>query len=203
MILMQGHEGTVNTVCWDSTGEHLASVSDDLVKVWKIGSGGNAECVHELIYSGNKSHACIFHPTHPSTAIIACSEASHCSLFFSTSLVWCNIHVHLECGLSNMSNARCACLLGRPCKILPTIRLLCVGDETVVFSDVESFVLRIWSSGILLRTRKWPSVRTTNRYLAWLHQVSMVLLLPLVAITASKFGNEVIVPRFLFSFRLL
>ncbi|XP_056162155.1 transcriptional corepressor LEUNIG-like isoform X1 [Syzygium oleosum] len=71
---LQGHEGTVNTVCWDSTGEHLASVSDDLVKVWKIGSGGNAECVHELISAENKSHACVFHPTHPSAAIIACSE---------------------------------------------------------------------------------------------------------------------------------
>ncbi|KAF8036561.1 hypothetical protein BT93_C2319 [Corymbia citriodora subsp. variegata] len=71
---LQGHEGTVNTVCWDSTGELLASMSDDLVKVWKIGSSGNAECIHELIFAGNKSNACIFHPTHPSAAIIACSE---------------------------------------------------------------------------------------------------------------------------------
>lgn len=71
---LQGHEGTVNTICWDSAGEHLASVSDDLVKVWKIGSSGNAECVNELISAGNKSHACVFHPFHPSAAIIGCSE---------------------------------------------------------------------------------------------------------------------------------
>ncbi|XP_030552890.1 transcriptional corepressor LEUNIG-like isoform X2 [Rhodamnia argentea] len=71
---LQGHEGTVNTVCWDSTGEHLASVSDDLVKVWKIGSTGDAECVRKLVSARDKFHAFAFHPTHPSAAIIACSE---------------------------------------------------------------------------------------------------------------------------------
>ncbi|KAH7574184.1 hypothetical protein JRO89_XS03G0263100 [Xanthoceras sorbifolium] len=39
-----------------------ASVSEDAVRVWTVGSGNEGECVHELSCNGNKFHSCVFHP---------------------------------------------------------------------------------------------------------------------------------------------
>ncbi|XVE98242.1 hypothetical protein REPUB_Repub03eG0088800 [Reevesia pubescens] len=71
---LQGHKNVVHSVCWDPTGEFLASVSDDLVRVWTIGSGGKGECVHELNCSGNKFNTCVFHPTYRTLLVIGCYE---------------------------------------------------------------------------------------------------------------------------------
>ncbi|XP_021911778.1 transcriptional corepressor LEUNIG-like isoform X2 [Carica papaya] len=71
---LQGHKGLVHSICWDPSGEYLASVSDDLVKVWTVGSGNKGECIHELSCSGNKFHTCVFHPTYPSLLVIGCYE---------------------------------------------------------------------------------------------------------------------------------
>ncbi|KAF0933420.1 hypothetical protein E2562_018524 [Oryza meyeriana var. granulata] len=64
---LQGHNTDVQSVCWDSSGEYLASVSQDLVKVWSISSG---ECIHEVSSNGNKFHSCVFHPGYPNLLII-------------------------------------------------------------------------------------------------------------------------------------
>lgn len=62
-------------MCWDPNGEFVASVSDDLVRVWTIGSSDKGECVHELnCTTGNKFSTCVFHPTYPSLLIIGCYE---------------------------------------------------------------------------------------------------------------------------------
>ncbi|KAF7817216.1 transcriptional corepressor LEUNIG-like isoform X1 [Senna tora] len=45
---LQGHTKPIHSVCWDPTGELLASVSEDSVRVWTLGSGSEGECVHEL-----------------------------------------------------------------------------------------------------------------------------------------------------------
>ncbi|XWS26919.1 hypothetical protein CRYUN_Cryun26dG0071500 [Craigia yunnanensis] len=71
---LQGHKNAVHSVCWDPTGEFVASVSDDLVRVWTVGSGGKGECVHELNCTGNKFNTCVFHPTYPSLLVIGCYE---------------------------------------------------------------------------------------------------------------------------------
>ncbi|KAJ4708365.1 Transcriptional corepressor LEUNIG [Melia azedarach] len=71
---LQGHKNQVHSVCWDTTGEYLASVSDDLVRVWTIGSGGKGECMHELSCSGNRFRTCVFHPTFSSLLVIGCYE---------------------------------------------------------------------------------------------------------------------------------
>ncbi|CAN1331385.1 Transcriptional corepressor LEUNIG, partial [Linum perenne] len=73
-LKLQGHKSAVNSVCWDPSGECLASVSDDLVRVWNIGSGSRGECIHELSSSGNKFNTCAFHPTYPSVLIVGCYE---------------------------------------------------------------------------------------------------------------------------------
>ncbi|KAE8658270.1 Transcriptional corepressor LEUNIG [Hibiscus syriacus] len=51
----------------------LASVSDDLVRVWTVGSGGKGECVHESCTgSGTKFNTCVFHPSYSSLLVIGC-----------------------------------------------------------------------------------------------------------------------------------
>ncbi|XP_039064762.1 transcriptional corepressor LEUNIG-like isoform X4 [Hibiscus syriacus] len=71
---LQGHKSTVHSVSWDATGEFLASVSDDLVRVWTVGSGGKGECVQELSCtgSGTKFNTCVFHPSYSSLLVIGC-----------------------------------------------------------------------------------------------------------------------------------
>ncbi|GAY60168.1 hypothetical protein CUMW_199910 [Citrus unshiu] len=65
-LSLQGHTKPIDSVCWDPSGELLASVSEDSVRVWTVGSGSEGECVHELSCNGNKFHSCVFHPTYPS-----------------------------------------------------------------------------------------------------------------------------------------
>uniref|UniRef100_A0A5B7BJT0 Putative transcriptional corepressor LEUNIG-like isoform X3 n=2 Tax=Davidia involucrata TaxID=16924 RepID=A0A5B7BJT0_DAVIN len=68
--VLKGHTTPVQSVCWDPFGECLASVSEELVKVWKIGSGRELDCIHELSDRDKKFHCCVFHPHYPSLLII-------------------------------------------------------------------------------------------------------------------------------------
>lgn len=70
-----GHTRPVHSVCWDPLGEYVASVSEDSVRVWTLGSASEGECVHELSCNGNKFHSCIFHPTYPSLLVIGCYQS--------------------------------------------------------------------------------------------------------------------------------
>nr|XP_009385699.1 PREDICTED: transcriptional corepressor LEUNIG_HOMOLOG [Musa acuminata subsp. malaccensis]XP_009385700.1 PREDICTED: transcriptional corepressor LEUNIG_HOMOLOG [Musa acuminata subsp. malaccensis]XP_009385701.1 PREDICTED: transcriptional corepressor LEUNIG_HOMOLOG [Musa acuminata subsp. malaccensis]XP_009385703.1 PREDICTED: transcriptional corepressor LEUNIG_HOMOLOG [Musa acuminata subsp. malaccensis]XP_009385704.1 PREDICTED: transcriptional corepressor LEUNIG_HOMOLOG [Musa acuminata subsp. mal len=63
----QVHTKEVQSVCWDSTGELLASVSQDCVKVWSLTTG---ECIHELSSNRNKFHSCVFHPSYANLLVI-------------------------------------------------------------------------------------------------------------------------------------
>ncbi|XP_015898191.3 transcriptional corepressor LEUNIG isoform X2 [Ziziphus jujuba] len=73
-VKLQGHKNLVHSVCWDSSGELVASVSDDMVRVWSIGSNCKGECIHELSGTGNKYNTCVFHPTYPSLLVVGCYE---------------------------------------------------------------------------------------------------------------------------------
>ncbi|THU73543.1 hypothetical protein C4D60_Mb04t23970 [Musa balbisiana] len=64
---LQGHKKEVHAICWDANGKTLASVSQDLVKVWSLQTW---ECIHELNSTGNQFHSCIFHPRYPQILII-------------------------------------------------------------------------------------------------------------------------------------
>ncbi|CAN6442091.1 unnamed protein product [Victoria cruziana] len=72
---LQGHTKSVNSICWDATGDLLASVSEDSVRVWSLGSGGEGESIHELNCNGNKFHSCVFHPSYPSLLVIGCYQS--------------------------------------------------------------------------------------------------------------------------------
>ncbi|KAH7864840.1 hypothetical protein Vadar_034494 [Vaccinium darrowii] len=63
----QGHSDVVNYLCWDPSGEYLASVSEESVKVWSLVSG---ECIHELNSNGNQFHSCVFHPSYAALLVI-------------------------------------------------------------------------------------------------------------------------------------
>ncbi|MBA0874143.1 hypothetical protein Goshw_012376 [Gossypium schwendimanii] len=49
---LQGHTKPIHFECWDPSGELLASVSADSVRVWSFASGSEGECVHELSCNG-------------------------------------------------------------------------------------------------------------------------------------------------------
>ncbi|KAF8080576.1 hypothetical protein N665_0934s0016 [Sinapis alba] len=72
---LQGHANPINSVCWDPSGDFLASVSEDMVKVWTLGTGSEGECVHELSCNDNKFQSCVFHPTYPSLLVIGCYQS--------------------------------------------------------------------------------------------------------------------------------
>ncbi|KAF9616816.1 hypothetical protein IFM89_032666 [Coptis chinensis] len=72
---LQGHTNPVHSVCWDPSGELLASASEDSVRVWTFGSGSEGECVHELNCNGNKFHSCAFHPLYSSLLVIGCYQS--------------------------------------------------------------------------------------------------------------------------------
>ncbi|KAF3457670.1 hypothetical protein FNV43_RR02328 [Rhamnella rubrinervis] len=64
---LQGHSTEIHSLCWDTNGDLLASVSQDSVRVWSLASG---ECIHELSSSGNMSHSCVFHPSYSTLLVI-------------------------------------------------------------------------------------------------------------------------------------
>ncbi|CAH9122193.1 unnamed protein product [Cuscuta epithymum] len=72
---LKGHTKPVHSVCWDPSGDLLASVSEDSVRVWTLGSGGEGECVHQFSSTGNKFYSCVFHPSYSSLLVIGCYQS--------------------------------------------------------------------------------------------------------------------------------
>ncbi|KAK9071307.1 hypothetical protein SSX86_009875 [Deinandra increscens subsp. villosa] len=73
--ILKGHESNVQSLCWDSSGELLISVSEDLLKVWKMDIGGKASCIHEFSVPGKRFRCGIFHPHYPSLLVIGCYQS--------------------------------------------------------------------------------------------------------------------------------
>ncbi|XP_010936000.1 transcriptional corepressor LEUNIG_HOMOLOG isoform X1 [Elaeis guineensis] len=63
----QGHTKGVQSICWDNSGEYLACVSQDCVKVWSLSRG---DFIHELSSNGNKFNSCVFHPNYTNLLVI-------------------------------------------------------------------------------------------------------------------------------------
>ncbi|CAN4099891.1 unnamed protein product [Withania somnifera] len=72
---LKGHTKPIHSVCWDPSGELLASVSEDSVRVWTLRAGSEGDCLHELSSNGNKFHSCVFHPTYSSLLVIGCYQS--------------------------------------------------------------------------------------------------------------------------------
>ncbi|CAI9772750.1 unnamed protein product [Fraxinus pennsylvanica] len=57
---LEGHTKDVRSMCWDTSGRYMASVSEDCARIWSIEAGGKS--VHQLQSSENKFVSCTFHP---------------------------------------------------------------------------------------------------------------------------------------------
>ncbi|KAJ6367749.1 hypothetical protein OIU78_000332 [Salix suchowensis] len=64
---LKGHSKEVLSICWDTSGEYIASVSEDSARVWSV-AGGN--CLGKLHSNGNKFRSCAFHPGYSLLMII-------------------------------------------------------------------------------------------------------------------------------------
>lgn len=64
---LKGHSKEVLSICWDTSGEYIASVSEDSARVWSV-AGGN--CLGKLHSNGNKFRSCAFHPGYSLLLII-------------------------------------------------------------------------------------------------------------------------------------
>ncbi|THU63384.1 hypothetical protein C4D60_Mb01t15200 [Musa balbisiana] len=93
--LLQGHTKHVDSICWNPSGDILASVSEDSVRVWSLGSGNDSECVHLLSCNGNKFHSCVFHPNYPSFLVIGCYQASKAVLVLNALDSICTISLEI------------------------------------------------------------------------------------------------------------
>ncbi|XP_004295622.1 PREDICTED: transcriptional corepressor LEUNIG-like [Fragaria vesca subsp. vesca] len=67
-----GHAEDVLSICWDTSGKYLASVSEDSARIWSASSG---KCIHELHSNGNKFQSCTFHPGYSLLLIIGCNQS--------------------------------------------------------------------------------------------------------------------------------
>ncbi|KMT04648.1 hypothetical protein BVRB_8g183000 isoform B [Beta vulgaris subsp. vulgaris] len=65
---LKGHQYEVRSICWDETGNYIASVSEESVRLWSILSGGR--CIYEMHSKGHNFQSCTFHPGHPMFLII-------------------------------------------------------------------------------------------------------------------------------------
>ncbi|XP_011086694.1 transcriptional corepressor LEUNIG-like [Sesamum indicum] len=77
---LKGHQEPIHSVCWDHSGELLASVSDKSVRIWTMGTGNEWVCLNEHKSDSHKFHSCVFHPTQSSVLVLGCYQAS-CSSF--------------------------------------------------------------------------------------------------------------------------
>ncbi|XP_024158090.1 transcriptional corepressor LEUNIG_HOMOLOG isoform X1 [Rosa chinensis] len=68
-----GHAKDVLSICWDTSGKYLASVSEDSARIWSTASSG--KCIYELHSNGNKFQSCTFHPGYSLLLIIGCYES--------------------------------------------------------------------------------------------------------------------------------
>ncbi|CAA3000932.1 transcriptional corepressor LEUNIG-like isoform X1, partial [Olea europaea subsp. europaea] len=59
---LQGHAKDVCSMCWDTSGRFMASVSEDCARIWSIAAGGKS--VHQLQSTENKFVSCAFHPVY-------------------------------------------------------------------------------------------------------------------------------------------
>ncbi|KAK4354035.1 hypothetical protein RND71_026229 [Anisodus tanguticus] len=68
---LQGHVKDVRSICWETSGNLLASVSEDSARIWSVSEG---KCIHELCSGGNKFQSCTFHSGYAQMLVIGSDE---------------------------------------------------------------------------------------------------------------------------------
>ena len=69
---LKGHVKDVLSICWDMSGNYVASVSEDCARVWSVADG---KCISELNSTGNKFQSCVFHPGYHNLLVIGGYES--------------------------------------------------------------------------------------------------------------------------------
>ncbi|XP_047340603.1 transcriptional corepressor LEUNIG-like isoform X2 [Impatiens glandulifera] len=72
---LRGHSKLIRSICWDPSGEQLATLSEECVRVWSFGSGSEGELIHELSCNGNKFNSCVFHPMFSTLLVVGCYQS--------------------------------------------------------------------------------------------------------------------------------
>ncbi|GMH04614.1 hypothetical protein Nepgr_006454 [Nepenthes gracilis] len=140
---LQGHTQKVQSVCWDPSGEFLASVSEDLVRVWTVGSGSKWQCIHELNCKGSKFNSCVFHPVYSSLLIIGCYQNLELwNMMENDTMTVTMAHDGLIASLAassvsgliaSASHDKCACIL----RLFP----FCLDNDQLAYDESASHVL--------------------------------------------------------------
>ncbi|THG15037.1 hypothetical protein TEA_004489 [Camellia sinensis var. sinensis] len=65
---LEEHVKEVRSICWDTSGKYIVSVSEDSARVWSVVSGGKS--THVLHSNGNKFESCTFHPAYSQVLVI-------------------------------------------------------------------------------------------------------------------------------------
>ncbi|TKY71717.1 Transcriptional corepressor LEUNIG [Spatholobus suberectus] len=63
---LEGHVKDVLSICWDKSGNYIASVNENSACVWSL----NEKCISELYSNGNNFQSCLFHPGYLNLLII-------------------------------------------------------------------------------------------------------------------------------------
>ncbi|KAM7506065.1 hypothetical protein LguiB_004969 [Lonicera macranthoides] len=71
--LLEGHVKDVRSLCWDTSGKYIGSVSEDSARIWSTISGG--KCIYELHSFGNKFESCTFHPGYSLLLVLGCYQS--------------------------------------------------------------------------------------------------------------------------------
>ncbi|CAI8618232.1 unnamed protein product [Vicia faba] len=64
----QGHSKEIRSICWDTQGQRIASVTEDCARVWSIAVRG--QCLHEYKSNGKRFQSILFHPRYPNVLVI-------------------------------------------------------------------------------------------------------------------------------------
>ncbi|XP_027775198.1 transcriptional corepressor LEUNIG-like isoform X3 [Solanum pennellii] len=64
---LQGHIKDIHSICWETSGSYLASVSEDSARIWSV---SDEKCLYEVYSSGNKFQSCTFRFGRPLELVI-------------------------------------------------------------------------------------------------------------------------------------
>ncbi|WJX52101.1 hypothetical protein P8452_38245 [Trifolium repens] len=65
---LQGHAKDIYSLCWNATGQTIASVSEDAVRVWSLSLDG--QCLYEYPSKENNLMSIVFHPRHRNVLVV-------------------------------------------------------------------------------------------------------------------------------------
>ncbi|MCH90890.1 transcriptional corepressor LEUNIG-like, partial [Trifolium medium] len=65
---LRGHVKYICSLCWDVTGQTIASVSEDGLRVWSLSMGG--QCLYHYPSKGKMFKSVIFHPRYRNVLVV-------------------------------------------------------------------------------------------------------------------------------------